>query len=357
MRDRQTVYNYQTIELHNTSEDALPTISVIIPTFNEERNLPRCLDSLLTQNYPKNKLEIIVVDDNSTDETVEIARQFNARILENGLRNCERGKSIGLDGASGELVLFLDADNYLSTPDCLQNMVRPFSECEKLVGAQPAYYLYRKTDSIPNRYMALIGTNDPLAFYLRRSDKLKSTAQRWTLLGCLIGEGYNYSIIKFFASDLPTVGANGWLTRRDLLSTTHHHPFYFHIDSIYELIQMNHDIYAIVYTTIGHNHARSFQIFVKKLIRNAQLYFRIYKPIRKYKWYISRRRSPYALLAMVSLIIPLLDATAGYRKIKDKAWFLHPLACLCVLIGYVSVWMQYMLSHFLRRLKETWKKT
>lgn len=355
MRNRRLLHKYQTTEPQNIGEKEMPSVSVVIPAYNEERNLPKCLNSLLAQSYPNNLIEIIVVDDNSTDRTVEIARQFGARILMNGLKNCERGKSIGLEGAHGDLILFLDGDNYLPETDWLQNMVRPFSECEKLVGAQAAHYHYRKNDSVLNRYMALSGTNDPLAFYLRRRDKLTYTETSWTLPGCVISEGCNYSTIKFSTTDLPTVGANGFIVRRDLLLATDHYPFYFHIDSIYDLIQMGYDTYAMVYTDIGHNHASNFQAFVKKLIRNAQLYFNTYKPLRRYKWYVSRQRSPYALLAMSSPLVLLFDAANGYKKTKDKAWFYHPIACICVLAGYGGVWAQFTTIKFLEKIWG-WKK-
>jgi glycosyltransferase involved in cell wall biosynthesis len=343
-------HKHQKTESQNIGEKKMPSVSIVIPVYNEERNLSKCLSSVLAQRYPKNLIEIIVVDDNSTDRTVEIARQSGARILRNGFKNCERGKSIGLEGAHGDLILFLDGDNYLPETDWLQNMVRPFSECENLAGAQSAHYHYQKNDSGLNRYMALSGTNDPLAFYLRRRDKLEYTETSWTLSGCVINEGFNYSTVKFSATDLPTVGANGFLVRRDLLLVTDHYPFYFHIDSIFDLIHMGYDNYAMVYTDIGHNHASNFQAFVKKLIRNAQLYFNIYKPLRRYKWYVSRKRSPYALLAMSSLIVLLFDAANGYKKTKDKAWFYHPITCLCVLVGYGGVLAQFTTIKFLEKI-------
>jgi glycosyltransferase involved in cell wall biosynthesis len=340
MIERMLPPKNQPIGQQNNDEKEMPSISIVIPVYNEERNLPTCLSSVLNQNYPKRLIEIIVVDDNSSDRTLEIAKKFGARILTNGSKNCERGKSIGLDEARRVLVLFLDADNYLPDTEWLLNMVRPFCENEKLVGAQSAHYHYRPNDSILDRYMALSGTNDPLAFYLGRKDKLAYDELRWTSPGNIVNEDCNYSTIKFSTKDLPTVGANGFLARRDLLLSTDHYPFYFHIDSIYDLIKMGYDTYAMVYTEIGHNHATSFRTFVKKLIRNAALYFKTYKTLRRYKWYFSRQRSPYAVLAMSLPLISLFDAARGYSKVRDRAWLYHPLACIFVLMGYVGIGVQ-----------------
>ena len=58
----------------------LPKVTVLVPCANEERTLAKTLKSLLALNYPKKKLEIIVIDDNSTDKTVKIAKKFGAKI-------------------------------------------------------------------------------------------------------------------------------------------------------------------------------------------------------------------------------------------------------------------------------------
>ena len=53
-----------------------PKVSILIPAHNEEKNIGRTIKSLLNLNYPKNKIEIIVVDDGSTDNTYKIAKKF-----------------------------------------------------------------------------------------------------------------------------------------------------------------------------------------------------------------------------------------------------------------------------------------
>ena len=59
--------------------------SILIPARNEARFLPACLDSLLCQNYPNDRYEIIVIDDHSTDETSSIARAY----AKEGILVCE----------------------------------------------------------------------------------------------------------------------------------------------------------------------------------------------------------------------------------------------------------------------------
>ena len=56
------------------TDDELPRISIIVPAFNEERTVDRCLNSIKIQNYPHDKMEVIVVDDGSTDNTRSVVR-------------------------------------------------------------------------------------------------------------------------------------------------------------------------------------------------------------------------------------------------------------------------------------------
>ena len=88
-------------------------ISIIITTKNEERNIENCLKSILAQTYPKEKLEIIVVDNNSTDRTKEISRKYTDKIFNRGPERSSQ-KNFGVAKSNGEFFLHLDADMTLS---------------------------------------------------------------------------------------------------------------------------------------------------------------------------------------------------------------------------------------------------
>jgi len=85
-------------------------ITIVIPTRNEEKNLPRLLISLCQLNYPKSKLELIVVDGGSLDNTVAIAQKAGARVYDNPLRIRGAGCKIGVGKARFSLIAFTDAD-------------------------------------------------------------------------------------------------------------------------------------------------------------------------------------------------------------------------------------------------------
>ncbi len=92
-------------------------ISVVLAVFNEEKNLRDCLESVKDLAW-----EIVVVDGGSKDKTVEIAREFNARIIQtNNPPNFHINKNKAIDGAKGDWILQLDADEIL-TPQLIEEI-------------------------------------------------------------------------------------------------------------------------------------------------------------------------------------------------------------------------------------------
>ena len=88
-----------------------PLVSIVVTTRNEETNVENCLISITEQTYPN--IEVIVVDNNSTDKTFEIALKFTDRVFNRGLERSEQ-RNYGMgEIAHGEYVMFLDADMIL----------------------------------------------------------------------------------------------------------------------------------------------------------------------------------------------------------------------------------------------------
>lgn len=110
-----------------------PFISIIVPTYNEERVIKRRIENLVSQNWPKDKFEIIVVDSGSTDSTLDIAKTLvamhkNVKVMEEGER---KGKAsainLGKSNAEGEIALVTDA-NTLFHEDVLREIAPHFAD-------------------------------------------------------------------------------------------------------------------------------------------------------------------------------------------------------------------------------------
>lgn len=128
----------------------LPTVSIILPAFNEGRNIAACVASVLRSDYPREKLEVIIVNDGSTDNTEEIVQEYlsvtdgatvklisqrnagKAHALNNGMKN----------HATGEFIMCLDADSYIAE-DAIRNAVRYFED-EKVMALAANVRITRK---------------------------------------------------------------------------------------------------------------------------------------------------------------------------------------------------------------------
>jgi glycosyltransferase involved in cell wall biosynthesis len=88
----------------------LPFVSVIVPVLNGESCISDCLRSLLQLEYPRERLEIIVVDNGSTDGTLELVRRFPVRLIHEYKPGSYAARNAGVRLAKGEILAFTDAD-------------------------------------------------------------------------------------------------------------------------------------------------------------------------------------------------------------------------------------------------------
>jgi cellulose synthase/poly-beta-1,6-N-acetylglucosamine synthase-like glycosyltransferase len=121
-------------------EDWTPYVSIIVPAYNEEKYISKCLEMLLNIDYPKERLEIIVINDGSTDNTEKEARKFEKYgVKVYTQKNAGKGAALnhGLRIARGEFIVTMDADSYV-TPGTLRQLLAFFKEDEKVMAVTPA---------------------------------------------------------------------------------------------------------------------------------------------------------------------------------------------------------------------------
>lgn len=91
-----------------------PLITVVIPAFNEEKYLRHCLEALKKQSY-KSNYETIVVNNNSTDKTLQVAKEFGAKIILEKKQGYVFALNRGMEEASGDIIAVTDADTQVSS--------------------------------------------------------------------------------------------------------------------------------------------------------------------------------------------------------------------------------------------------
>ncbi|MFP3951998.1 MAG: glycosyltransferase [Candidatus Bathyarchaeia archaeon] len=133
------------MELIGKEVDHWPTVSIIVPAYNEEKVIDRCLEALIEVDYPRK--DIIVVDDGSTDGTLQVARGY----LDEGIKVFHRDKSggksaalnMGILFAKGEIVVTCDADSMICRR-ALRTVVKHFEDPEISAVAGNVKVLNRK---------------------------------------------------------------------------------------------------------------------------------------------------------------------------------------------------------------------
>jgi len=103
-------------------------VTVIIPTYNEQKNIKKCINSILELNYPEKYVEIIVVDDGSTDNTTRTVKNFKkVKLITQKHLGKVHALNKGLKNARGDVILTIDADTFLEK-NSLNELMRYFSD-------------------------------------------------------------------------------------------------------------------------------------------------------------------------------------------------------------------------------------
>jgi len=117
-----------------------PKISVVIPAYNEEKYISESLESLQNQTIPQEFFEVIVVDNNSTDKTAQIAESSGARLVGCQTQGVSAARATGSRAANGDIIAGTDADTVVAA-DWLEKILDHFNEDDGLVGLTgPTYF-------------------------------------------------------------------------------------------------------------------------------------------------------------------------------------------------------------------------
>jgi len=317
-----------------------PAVTIFTGTYNPPIDIFRMsLKSILQQNYSGN-VQHIVYDGRSSNSAVDLARSYGARV-KIFRRSVDEGGSrlySSLKEAAGELAVFIESDNILPDRDWLRRMVEPFGE-RGVFCTSSAYNSYEQDMDPLTKYFALIGSPDPTLYYLNKSDKIPITQKNYDK-GDIFKETEWYWIVRFDRRSLPTMGDNGTMIRTDVLrKVVRKSKSYIHLDAFAELLDEGYDTYGIVKNSIIHVSRPNIfdqvrrRVAVKRAFSDEKRGKRIYHVM---DWASPRdRRNLFKYIVFsLTFIEPLWVSIRGYMKVREPAWFLHPLMCFFMVVGY-----------------------
>lgn len=320
----------------------LPSITIItcildchIPTFKLS------LNSIRKQKYPKELIEHLVMDGGSTNEGPDLARRHNCSVIvRKDLKDqVEARVGIAIKKAKGDMILMLQSDNILTSSDWLLRMVEPFTENKEIFCTFSMYNSYFKHMFITTRYCALFGSHDPFLYYLNRTEKIRMNQNQYDK-GEIIKKNRIYYTLQFNKNNLPPFGDNGHMFIKNIIKKVNKNPAeYLHTDAFSRLIELGYNTFGAVNNSIIHVQKPNIIDYLKSRIANKETFYDKNRGKRKYllfNWHSLQDQLNLIRYVFLSctFIVPLIESVKGYRRIRDKAWFLHPLICFLIVIVY-----------------------
>lgn len=279
-------------------------LSLVIPAKDvNDPKLKELLRSIDEQDFIKSDLEVLVITEGSS----------------------ESAKAIGIRRAKGDVIGFLASDNELIDKDFLREH---YKNAVYYGACYPIKYHYSRTDDILNRYFSLFGGNDPISFYMGKND-------RWSYLGAS-------------GNMQGSIGDNGYFIRKDLIEKTDLDNYY-HIDNAIEAKALTA---ALSYTIWHKTGGNLFKFLSKRYCYGLEHAFN-----KNRRWHLVDFRSPtdtrrlaWFIFAGITLIQPLSLSLRGYLKIRDIAWFLHPVMCLATIFLYAVLTSHVLFNRLFQSL-------
>lgn len=316
------------------NENDLPKVSFIIPVLNTAEILGNCLASIRRQDYPQGKIEIIVADGGSTDETRAAAKSFGAQIVDNPERVAESGKRTGLKMARGEYIVFTDADNELSSRDFLRLAVTALAQNPKALGVESYYPAAPGMNSFCAYLTQILHISDPIAWMMSVNPVQLGTdngLERWT-----------------FPKDSLAypLGANGFVFRKadlDSINATEH------FEDTHVALQLalggKREWLRLTGCGVHHYCVRGVTDFLKKRRRQAY-HFLSLKDKSHLSWTQMKPLMPGWLACVLcgTLIVPLAQTVRGLCQTRDPRWLWHPLASFVSALGVAWGFLTFFAS-------------
>lgn len=328
----------------------LPTVTFVTPTLNSESTIRECIESVDKLDYPKKLIQMYIMDDGSKDKTLSIAREYSfCKVFNVNTSGPEEATAVGFNRATSDYVVNFSSDNVIPNRKWLTKMLFPLESNKSLVASESINYRYVKSDKLLNRYFALYGMNDPIAYYLNKRDRRAYFENNWHLSTPSKDQGSYYETF-FTEADMPTLGANGFVIRTKIIQKVTKDPKKFsHIDSCVDLLRLGFNRYAFVKTSLWHKTGEDLSNYFYKRRRYAlELYFKK-KQSRRYHLYnpkTDKLKLLIYIMLSLTLVEPLYQAVRGYLKVRDNAWFLHPIICFLTTCNYIYIHGRFSFSRF-----------
>lgn len=306
--------------MKSSPEKNWPKISIIILTLNGGEDLKRCLASIKKQTYPKKKVEIVVVDDASEDNSQEVAKSYGARVYVSGKRDVYLSWAIALHKITGEFTYMIDQDIELHGRDFLQKMVYPMLKNENIVAAFTREGTPRNDQSWVTNFISYHPAQcDPLYEFITPS--VENT---------FIKKEKEYILCKFVLGKVPPFGRMFYRVKYLKKTSNWKQKKVYDHDLVIKTIKAGYDLFAWVpQAGLYHNHAKNLKHLLKKRARNLHMHYFPSNKTTEYRWLDTS--SKYQVMKLIFWVIyanlffpALIRGMLRALKFRDLVLLIEP---------------------------------
>jgi glycosyltransferase involved in cell wall biosynthesis len=297
-------------------------LTFLVPSCNGSKRIKASLQSITKQNYPKKLIEIVVIDDSSTDNTAEIAREYGARVFRKKFKDAQKSKRFGLDQVTTEYFINVDDDHRLVSKNWINLMLKPLLDDIKII-ASFTKFIVNKDDPPISRLLSF----DPLQrdpIYMPFTPNINDL---------IVEQRNGYNLLKYTPEKILPTGQCVWRTRlfqRDFIKKRKK---YMELDILSLFVKHGYNLFAYVpQAKTRHVIAKDIKTICRKRIRNIRKNY-LYQPEpREFTWF--NLKKPQDVLKIIlwilyteSLLLSMLNGVRLSVKHKDIAglWY-GPLA-------------------------------
>ncbi len=320
----------------------LPKISFVLCTYFGERTIDACLKSLAEQDYPKERMEVLIADGGSKDRTIGICLRWQKEYpkmikIAHNPAQYDDGKGAGKDTfsrkAKGDIICFIDQDNILIQKDWIKRMLKPFAN-PKIAAVQSRMAIV-KEDSIINKYLSAIGIEDPFAADYSLNAQVTINPKKFKF----DKEG-NYFICELSIDNYFYAGNNGFMAKRkEFFGAGGYNQ---DVDNFYRMAGKRYKIAVPKEAKLHHSAATDFRHMLQKRTKYVVRYLEENYDNRDFYWFDIKKnnfrqnlRFVNAVLFNILFIPGLFQGILMALKTKGDYWLLHPIMLSSITWAYI----------------------
>ena len=302
-----------------------PKVSFILLTLNGGDGVRTCLESVKKLSYPRRLVDVVVVDNGSKDNSVNIAKRSGARVFVHPEGNLYSNWVRGLHKTKGEFVFYLEQDIILRNKNFIKDMIKPLLLDDRLIATFTKEYPHKNMHWVPRYLSYHYSQCDPLLEYLFLKVEKSFIEKKRDYIVCKFEDKKIPPAARMFYRIKYLKKTPNWTTKN-----------YFDHDFIINCVRSGYPYFGYVPKAgYYHYHATDFNHLLRKRTRNLGMHF--FPEYGKYHYKVLDTKNKWEVIRMAGFIIyanlffpAAIRGFLRFLKHRDWALLMEPIIVISV---------------------------